>query len=91
MITALVLGVIAWFTALPLAIMLAVALLWLVVVFLPIVIAFQRHARSRWWIVLLSLVLGHTGILWIAALVWACVGEVEAPYAHYGDNGGGAA
>ena len=90
MIAALFMGVIAWFLALPLAIMAGVALVWLVLVLLPIIIAFRRHARSRWWIFWLSLLLGHTGILWVAALIWACVGEVEAPYAHYGNGGGGA-
>ena len=73
----LLFGLIAWFLALSAAMMAVVAVVWLLLVLLPIIIAFRRHARSRWLILLLALFLGHTGILWIVALVWACAGEVE--------------
>ena len=82
----LCLGLIAWFLALSATMMAVVAAVWLLLVLLPVIIAFRRHARSRWLILLLSLILGHTGILWIVALIWACVGEVEPRFAGYGVN-----
>ena len=43
----------------------------LVIACLPIILARARHVRHAWWIIGLNLVLGWTGIGWVAALVWA--------------------
>jgi hypothetical protein len=45
--------------------------------FLPIIIAAIRHSKSMVGIVLLNVLGGWTGIGWIIALIWACVGETK--------------
>jgi hypothetical protein len=42
-----------------------------VIHFLPIIVAGSRHVRNFWWIVLINVLFGWTGIGWIVALVWA--------------------
>ena len=64
-----------------------------IVCFVPAIIAFQRQAKSRWFVLILALLLA-SGVIsiysavgfalgWIAAFIWACVdqkeGRVSAP------------
>ena len=42
---------------------------------LPSIIAFARGIAHRWWVLLVNVLLGGTGIGWIVALVWALVAE----------------
>ncbi|HKR93218.1 superinfection immunity protein [Novosphingobium sp.] len=54
---------------------------WLIVLvilpisFLPTIVAFARRIARRWWVLLLNLFAGWTGIGWIAAMIWAAVGR----------------
>jgi len=47
------------------------------VIFAPTIIAFRRRHCHKWLVLLLNLLLGGTGIGWIAALIWAIVGEAD--------------
>lgn len=38
---------------------------------LPTFIAFIRNHPNKWWILLLNLALGGTGIAWLACLIWS--------------------
>ena len=49
------------------------AVICMAIYMLPAIIAFIRKHERRWLILALDLVLGGTGIGWIAALVWACL------------------
>jgi hypothetical protein len=42
--------------------------------FLPTIIAMARHHRNKLAIFLVNLLLGWTGVGWLAALIWALVG-----------------
>ncbi len=43
--------------------------------FLPTFIAFDRNHENKGWIILLNIVIGGTGLGWIAVLLWAALGE----------------
>lgn len=45
----------------------------------PALVAFRRHAEPRVAILLLNLVLGWTGLVWIALLIWAYQARRMAP------------
>ncbi len=45
--------------------------------FLPALVASYRGAKNTMGIALLNLLLGFTGIFWVAALVWAVCAEKE--------------
>ncbi|WP_366415448.1 superinfection immunity protein [Novosphingobium sp. 32-60-15] len=45
--------------------------------FLPSIIAFKRSHVQKWFVLLLNVLTGWTGIGWIAAFIWACVGKPE--------------
>ena len=47
----------------------------LAISFAPTIIAFKRNHGRKWWVLALQLLLGWTGIGWIAALVWAIIGK----------------
>ena len=42
--------------------------------FIPSVIAFLRDHQSKWAILALNVLLGWSGIGWIAALIWSLTG-----------------
>ena len=54
---------------------LLVLLLVLGLLFLPTFVAWQRSHPNFWAIVAVNLLLGWSGIGWLAALVWAFVGS----------------
>ena len=53
------------------AFILIISLVCLIIYFIPIIIAFNRNHEYRWIIFVLTIVGGWTGLLWIAALIWA--------------------
>ena len=60
----------AWLLSLGLIFMIIIGLLH----FVPSVIAFLRDHQSKWAILVLNIVLGWSGIGWIAALIWSLTG-----------------
>ena len=52
-----------------------IAIVSLVIYFLPTVIAFMRHNGSKVAILLINLFLGWSGIAWFVTLIWAFVGK----------------
>jgi len=48
-----------------------------IIYFVPTIIAHRRHHRQAWAITVLDILLGWTGVGWVAALVWACTTDVE--------------
>ena len=49
---------------------LVVGVLLLAVYMIPTLIAFSRVHASKWGIFITNLLLGLTGIFWVAALIW---------------------
>jgi hypothetical protein len=43
----------------------------LAIFFLPIIVAGRRRAKNYYWIALLNIVGGGSGVGWVAALYWA--------------------
>jgi hypothetical protein len=54
----------------------------LILSFLPTVIALLRESRSTVGIFLVNLLLGWTVIGWFAALIWAAVSDKKYAYAY---------
>jgi ABC-type transport system involved in cytochrome c biogenesis permease component len=53
-------------------------LIWfLVIYFVPLIVALVRHHRQSLAIGVLNVFLGWSGIGWVAALVWACTSDTE--------------
>jgi len=52
--------------------LLLTALLWIMIYFLPYLIAQSRHHQSAIGIFILNFLLGWTVLFWIISLVWAC-------------------
>jgi len=49
-----------------------------VLYFTPTIVAFSRHHRNRWVILVLNLAFGATLVGWVIALVWA-LNKVDDP------------
>jgi hypothetical protein len=60
---------------------LVVVMLCLFLYFLPSVISFKRHVRSRVQVLILNLVLGWSLLGWFIVLVWAFSPNVDQPSA----------
>ena len=43
--------------------------------FVPAIIAFARNHAQKWIVLALNVILGWTGVGWIAVLVWAIIGR----------------
>lgn len=54
--------------------------------FVPAIVAFARNHAQKWLILLLNLVVGWTGIGWIAALIWAIIGRSASTAQDLGDT-----
>jgi len=54
---------------------------------LPTAIAYIRRVPARYWIMLVNLALGLTGVGWIAALIWAIRATPEAGGPPAGNDG----
>ncbi|MBU2818326.1 superinfection immunity protein, partial [Acidithiobacillus ferrooxidans] len=63
------LGVAALF--LHMVVWLLAAILGLLIYFIPSIIAAARHHEHFLWVLILNIVLGWSGIAWIALIVWA--------------------
>lgn len=50
-------------------------LIFIVVYFLPSIIANSRKCKSETWIVLINLFFGWTGLGWIGLFIWSIAGE----------------
>lgn len=46
-------------------------LIFILIGFLPIILAFIRGHESRWGIAIMTVFLGWTGIFWLWALIWS--------------------
>jgi cell shape-determining protein MreD len=46
--------------------------------FVPSIVAVRRNHRCKGLIIVLNILLGGTGVIWIIALVWACNADVNA-------------
>jgi hypothetical protein len=55
------------------------AILGLLIYFVPSIIAAARHHEHFLWVLILNIVLGWSGIAWIALIVWAILGERREP------------
>ncbi len=58
---------------------LLMAVLGLFVYFVPSIISAARHHEHFLWILLLNIVLGWSGIVWVVLIVWAILGEKREP------------
>ena len=52
------------------------AVFFLALYFVPAIVAYKRHHRQTLAITVLNVAAGWTGLGWVAALVWACTGDV---------------
>jgi hypothetical protein len=57
--------------ALPILVIILIAIVALAIHFLPAIVAGSRHANNFVWILLINIFLGWTLIGWVVALVWA--------------------
>ncbi len=51
----------------------------LFIYFIPSIIAAARHQEHFLWVLVLNIVLGWSGIVWIILMVWAILGERREP------------
>ncbi|PKY10907.1 hypothetical protein B1757_07250 [Acidithiobacillus marinus] len=58
---------------------LLMAVLGLLVYFVPSMIAAARHHEHFFWVLMLNIVLGWSGIVWVVLVVWAILGERRGP------------
>jgi hypothetical protein len=61
--------------ALPIFLIILIAIAAFAIHFLPAIVAGNRHAKNFVWILLINIFLGWTLIGWIVALVWALSDE----------------
>jgi hypothetical protein len=61
----------AFLLGLPILLLIFLGIAAFVIHFLPIFIAWRRHARNFWWIFVINFFFGWTLIGWVIALVWA--------------------
>jgi len=66
----------AWSSIDPVVLLLAAATLFCIH-FLPSFIAFSRRAKNAFLILVLNILFGWTGIIWIVLLLWALKDEPE--------------
>jgi hypothetical protein len=57
--------------ALPILVIILIAIVAFVIHFLPTFVAGNRHVKSFWWIFLINFFFGWTLIGWVIALIWA--------------------